>query len=132
VATTATVEHLQESLAQRPANIPPDVVARVLDEVTYRDGWRFETTLLPHGGTGILVVAELEDLNQPGRVFRTSRVVALLASGSTSPVQVVLEGVLRGVMAIEEHEARERLRYRGDKPLDLHVLPRPTSNRIPR
>ncbi len=132
VSVTAMVEHLQEFFSQRRARIPPDVVTRVLADVTYRPGWLFETTVLPDGNTGVLVVAELHDLNHPGRVFRTSRIVPLLASGQDSPDRVVLEGVLRGVLAIEEHEAREQLKYQGQKPLDLHVLPVPTSNRIPR
>lgn len=132
VSVTAMVEHLQELFSQRRAKIPPEVVHRVLADVTYRPGWFFETTVLPDGNTGVRVVAELEDLNHPGRVFRTSRVAPLLASGLSSPEQVILEGVLRGVLAIEEHEAREQLRYRGDKPLDLHLLPEPISNRIPR
>jgi len=85
----------------------------VLADVTYRPGWSFETTVLPDGNSGVLVVAELEDLNHPGRVFRTSRIAPLLASGHSAPVRVILEGVLRGVLAIEEDEAREQLRYRG-------------------
>jgi hypothetical protein len=132
VSVTAVVEHLQEFFSQRRAKVPPDVVNRVLADVTYRPGWSFETTVLPDGNTGILVVAELEDLNHPGRVFRTSRIAPLLASGHSAPARVILEGVLRGVLAIEEHEVREQLRYRGDQLLDLHELPVPTSNRIPR
>jgi hypothetical protein len=107
-------------------------VTGILAHVAYQPGWAFEATVLPDGNTGVLVVAELEDIQRPGRVFRTSRAIPLVASGDTSPVRVVLEGVLRGVMAIEEHEARERLRYKGRRPLDLHLLPEPTANRVAR
>lgn len=132
VAATAMVEHLQELLSARRARIPIEVVAGVLAAVSYRPGWTFEATALPDGSTGVLVLADLEDVHRPGRVFRTSRLAPLVTSGRTAPVQVVLEGVLRGIMAIEEHETREQLRYQGSRPLDLHSLPTPDSNRIPR
>jgi hypothetical protein len=129
VAASAMVEHLRGQCFARAAAVPPELVGKVLFRVRYKPGWRFEPAVLPDGTAAVRVVADLEDQRHPGEPFWTSRVAPLAATGKEPLTGVVLDAALRAVLAIEEHEARERLRLEPDgcRPLDPHELPLPTN-----
>lgn len=103
--------------------VPDAVLGKRVAAMSYK-GWEFRYVRLPDDTRAVRVVATLEDVHRPGRLFRTSRI---------EPVRTTVEAAaFRAVMQVEEHEARERFAVDGVRVLDPHgpdELPEPTNYR---
>lgn len=129
IAATAALEYVTgERLFLRQTEVPAQKVAAIVSRLAYKD-WSFSAVKLPDGTVGVRVVAPLEDRGGTGRLFRRSRVTT--AAGGAALETRVAEAAFRGIMAIEEHEAREELRLGEKRPLNPHVQtpPLPTNRR---
>jgi hypothetical protein len=104
---------LAHAVGERPPDPPVSAAeaAAVLSEVAYKD-YTFDLLRLPDGTWGVRVEGRFPDSRKP------QHRVAVSARGFGRAS--ILDCAFRAVMALEEHEARERFTYRGERVFDPH------------
>lgn len=104
---------IAHALAERPPDPPISdaEAAATLAQIAYKD-YDFTLLRLTDGTWGVRVQGRFEDSRKP------EHRVAVSARGFGR--QSIVDCAFRAVMALEEHEARERFTYRGQRVFDPH------------
>jgi hypothetical protein len=110
VAVTALIARVRGEFAG--TEIEPGHAAAILGRVTYK-GWSVRLVKLSPDSLGVSVIADVENVHDPARTFRTSRTVPIRGNH-------VEEAVLTAILELEGHEIREQLAGDGLSRLNPH------------
>lgn len=110
IAVATAIEVITERESHRYGVADAAKAHALLRDVAYKD-WRFD--VVRNGDRiGVRVTATVPNAVKAGSTFTTSRTTVIADD--------VLEAAFRAIMQLEEHEARERLRVGGARPLNPH------------